>query len=111
MMASTLITKPKIVTGKKLYEMSCMLYTIKTFSASFQKNQKGYLAHYVSVIKMMSPKNILNKGFAIVKYKGEVISNPDIFATGSEMEVILMDKSIKSTVKNKSTHNGNEFDL
>ena len=55
--------------------------------------------------------NILKKGFAIVKHNGDVTSNPDVFNPGSEMEVILLDKSIKSTVKSKSNHNGSEFNL
>jgi exodeoxyribonuclease VII large subunit len=59
----------------------------------------------------MSPESILKKGFAIVKYKGQIISNPNIFESGVEMEIILMSKSIKSTVKSKSQYNGNEFNL
>ena len=109
--ASTLVSKPRIITGNKLNDLTNTFNNIVSFKAAYLRNQRGYLNHYVSLINMMSPANILKKGFAIVKSNGEVTSNPDSFAPGSEMEVILSGKSIKSTVKSKSNHNGNEFNI
>jgi exodeoxyribonuclease VII large subunit len=109
--ASTLISKPKIITGNKLNDLANTLNNLKSFKTIYLKRQTAYLGHFVSVINLMSPKNILKKGFAIVKYKGEVTSNADVITPGSEMEVILSEKSIKSIVKSKSNHNGSEFNL
>lgn len=109
--ASTLISKPRIITGNKLNDLSNTLNNIISFKTAYLRNQGGYLRHLITVINMMSPKNILRKGFAIVKHNGAVTSNPDLFKSGSEMEVILSEKSIKSTVKSKSDHNGSEFNL
>lgn len=109
--ASTLVSKPKAITSNKLNDLANTLSNINSFKTSYLRNQRGYLGHFVSVINLMSPKNILKKGFAIVKHNGEVTSNPDVLSPGSEMEVILMDKSIKSTVKSKSNYNGSEFNL
>lgn len=109
--ASTLVSKPQIITGNKLNDLSNALSNINSFKNSYLRNQKGYLNHFVSVINLMSPENILKKGFAIVKHNGAVTSNPNLLTVGSEMEVILLDKSIKSTVKSNSNHNGSEFSL
>jgi len=109
--ASTLVSKPKILTSNKLNDLANTLNNVKSFKAIYLKRQTAYLGHFVSVINLMSPNNILKKGFAIVKHNGDVTSNPDVFNPGSEMEVILLDKSIKSTVKSKSNHNGSEFNL
>ncbi len=109
--ASTLISKPRIITGNRSNDLSNTLNNIISFKTSYLRNQRGYLGHFVSVINMMSPKNILKKGFAIVKHNGAVTSNPDVFKAGSEMEVILSEKSIKTIVKSKSDHNGSEFNL
>lgn len=109
--ASTLISKPRTITSNKLNDLSNTMNNIISFKAAYFRNQKGYLGHYVSLINMMSPTNILKKGFAIVKSNGEVTSNPDLFIPGSEMEVILSGKSIKTTVKSKSEHNGSEFNI
>ncbi len=110
-LASTMITKPRVITGNKLNDLTNIFNNIVSFKSSFLRNHRGYLGHFVTVINMMSPNNILKKGFAIVKSKGEITSNPEIFVPGSEIEVILLDKSIKSTVKSKSNHNGNEFNI
>ncbi|MFT3749113.1 MAG: exodeoxyribonuclease VII large subunit [Agriterribacter sp.] len=108
---STLISKPKIIVGNKLNDLSNTMNNIKSFNAAYLRNQRGYLGHLVSVINLMSPTNILKKGFAIIKYKGDVTSNPEVFNAGSEMEVILSDKSIKSVVKSKSNYDGNDFNI
>jgi exodeoxyribonuclease VII large subunit len=109
--AFTLISKPRVVTGNKLNELQNTFNNIVSFNRSYLKSQRGYLGHFVSVINMMSPLNILKKGFAIVKHNGDVTSNPDIFTPGAEMEVILSEKSIKSKVISKSNYNGSEFNL
>lgn len=111
LITSTLITKPKIISSNKLNDLSNIVANLEIFNKNYLRSQHAYLNHYVSVINLMSPKNILRKGFAIVKYQGEVTSNPDAFFIHSEIEVILRDQSIKSTVKSKSNHNGNEFNL
>jgi exodeoxyribonuclease VII large subunit len=108
---STMVSKPKIIASNKLNDLSNIISNIKSFNASYLRNQRGYLGHFVSIINIMSPTNILKKGFAIVKRNGTVTSNPDLLSIGSEMEVILLDKSIKSIIKSKSTSNGNEFNV
>lgn len=111
LITSTLISKPKIITGNKLNDLSNTMNNIKSFKTAYLRNQRGYLGHLVSVINLMSPTNILKKGFAIVKHNGDVTSNPEVFIAGSEMEVILSDKSIKSVVKSKSSYDGSDFNL
>ncbi|MNR34952.1 exodeoxyribonuclease VII large subunit [compost metagenome] len=60
----------------------------------------------------MSPQNILNKGFAILKVNGRIASNADDIAVGSELTVRLATTEIKTTVNAKSTLDGNdEFNL
>jgi exodeoxyribonuclease VII large subunit len=63
------------------------------------------------MIKMMSPVNILNKGFAIVKVNGEITSNPDDILIGKDVGIILSGTEIRSTVKQKSKYDGKDFDL
>ena len=109
--ASTLVSKPKVITGNKLNDLANKISNIHTFKTSYLRSQRAYLGHFVSVINLMSPANILKKGFAIIKYNGEITSNPDVLTPGSDMEVILLDKSIKSTVKSKSTYNGKDFNV
>ena len=77
----------------------------------YLKSQRGYLGHYVSIINMMAPDNILKKGFAIIKANNKITSNPDDIKVGRDIDIILAQTQIKTTVKQKSKYNGTEFNL
>lgn len=59
----------------------------------------------------MSPDNILNKGFAIVKVNDQITSNPDDIRIGNDIDIILSGSEIKSTVKQKKKYDGKDFNL
>jgi exodeoxyribonuclease VII large subunit len=60
---------------------------------------------------MMSPDNILNKGFAIVKVNDQITSNPDDIGIGHEIDIILSGSEIKSIVKQKKKYDGKDFNV
>lgn len=109
--SSQLITKPKIIIYNQTSEIKNTISNLSTFSAIYIRNQKGYLGHYISIIKMMSPDNILKKGFAIIKANNNIISNPDKIKIGSDIDIILMESQIISTVKHKTKYHGTEFNV
>lgn len=111
LVGSTLTSKPRIITGNKQNDLQNIMQNILSFQKSYLKNQRGYLQHYVSVINMMSPANILKKGFALVKINGEISSDPDKLTTGSAFDVILSNQTIHSTVESKTPYNGKDFNL
>jgi exodeoxyribonuclease VII large subunit len=84
---------------------------LRTFHGQFLKNQRGYLNHLKTVIRLMDPSNILKKGFALVKVDGRVTSNPDDLQRGKDMDIILSGMQITATVTSKKTYDGNDFDL
>lgn len=109
--SSQILTKPKIILYNRINDIKNTINNLKSFNTIYQKNKRGYLGHYVSIIKMMSPDNILKKGYAIVKANNKITSNPDNIEIGSDIDIILSDKLIKSTVKLKSEYDGKEFNL
>jgi exodeoxyribonuclease VII large subunit len=60
---------------------------------------------------MMAPDNILKKGFAILKTNNKITSDPDDLKVGQDVEIILMDTQITSTVKQKTKYNGKDFNI
>ncbi len=110
-MTSQLVSQPRILLNNLMNNVNRMTENLKTSPVHYLRNQQGSLEHYRSVIKLMSPENILRKGFAIVRIKNRVISNPDEISIGEEMEVILSDTKIQSTVTHKSTYEGTDFKL
>jgi len=110
-MASRLSTRPKIILQNLSGDIRNTMGNLSTFKSQYLKNQRGYLGHYASVINMMSPANILKKGFAIVKVKGVVTSDPEKIKVGDDVDVILSGTEIKTRVRQKNKYDGSDFNL
>jgi exodeoxyribonuclease VII large subunit len=109
--SSRILSKPESILYKRKNDIRQLVSNISTFKAQYFKNQESHLAHYRSLIRMMSPENILNKGFAIVKVNERVTSNPDDICVGNDIGIILSGTEIKSTVKEKNKYDGKDFNL
>lgn len=103
---SQILSKPKIILYNSINDIKNTISNLKTFSSQYQKNKRGYLGHYVSLIKMMSPENILKKGYAIVRVNNAITSNPKKIKVGDDIDIILSDTLIKTTVKQKNKYDG-----
>lgn len=105
---SQILSKPKIILYNRINDIKNTIQNLKTFNTLYQKNKRGYLGHYVSIIKMMSPENILKKGYAIIKVNNEITSNPDDLKVGKDIDILLSNTIIKSTVKQKTKYDGKD---
>lgn len=105
---SQILSKPKIILYNRINDIKNTIQNLKTFTTLYQKNKIGYLGHYVSIIKMMSPENILKKGYAIIKVNNEITSNPDDLKVGKDIDILLSNTIIKSTVKQKTKYDGKD---
>lgn len=85
--------------------------SIKNAAGDYLRHEKLTLEYHQKSIQLMSPQNILRKGYAIVKVNEKIISNAENIEAGQEIEVILRDAKIKSTVKEKILYDGRETDL
>ena len=101
-----LTSNPTIIVGNKNRDLANLILNIRSFSSKYLSNQKGYLGHFASVVRLMSPNNILKKGFAIVSQNDKIVTNPDQIVIGSELIVTMRETDIGSTVKSKSKNNG-----
>lgn len=106
--SSQILSKPKIILYNRINDIKNTINNLKTFNSQYQKNKRGYLGHYVSMIKMMAPENILKKGYAIVKVNNKITSNPHDIKIGSDIDIMLSDTIIKTNVKQKIPYNGKD---
>jgi exodeoxyribonuclease VII large subunit len=110
-LTSQILSKPKIILYNRISDIDNTINSIKSFNYLFLRNQKGYLGHYISVVKMMAPENILKKGFAIIKVNNKITSDPNTIVVGNIIDVILADTTIKSVVQQKTKYDGTEFNV
>ena len=59
------------------------------------------LLNYRQRVKNLHPTTILNKGFAIVKMNNKIITNPQSISINDEVQLILKDETINSTITKK----------
>lgn len=110
-MSAQLLAKPRIVIYTKLNDLSNQSTNISVNSRKFLKLQSGYLGHFVSVMKLMSPDAILRKGFAYLKKSNTIISDPGKISTGDDLTIVLHDSEIQTRVISKKPYHGHDFDL
>jgi len=65
------------------------------------EDSRSTLQYLKQRVKNLSPSTILNKGFAIISSNNKIITDPKNIPLNSEIDVILKDEIIQSTVKKK----------
>ncbi|MBC7567881.1 MAG: exodeoxyribonuclease VII large subunit [Pedobacter sp.] len=110
-LSGPVLTNPRIILSNNANDLTNIVINLRSFNKSYFNNQRGQIAHFLSLAKMMSPQNILNKGFAIVKANDKILNKSNDIQEGDELTVIFSETKIKTIVQSKSAYNGREFDL
>jgi exodeoxyribonuclease VII large subunit len=88
------------------FEFENKLIELKTnfFDAIDQQiqNAKDDLNHAKRFVKLASPDAILNRGFAIITIDNKIVTNPNDIKENTEIQTILRNESIFSTVTKKT---------
>ena len=66
------------------------------------QNAKDDLDNAKRIIKLSSPQAILNRGFAIISIDNKIITDPKSIKENSELQTLLKDETIYSTVTKKA---------
>ncbi|PIF34465.1 exodeoxyribonuclease VII large subunit [Flavobacterium sp. 9] len=109
--AHQMVQSPKILLQQKKNDLVQIRNSIKNSSDAYLRREKLMLEHHQKSILMMSPQNILRKGYAIVKVNEKIVSSGENIEAGQEIEVILRDTKLINTVKEKIQYDGRETDL
>lgn len=101
-----LVTKPKELVLHRNNDLVSVLQFIRIYSQTFILQQKKFLEHQHTLMKMMSPGNILKKGFAIVSRNEKIITRADELNAGDSITITLHDTDINSTITSKKETHG-----
>lgn len=105
-MSGLFINRPKMQLQQEKKNIDHLIDNIKTSNRQLLKHKLLALTHYQTLVNLMSPSNILRKGFAILEINGKIISNADSIAEGKDLTVRLIDSTIKTRVISKFKENG-----
>jgi exodeoxyribonuclease VII large subunit len=109
--AHQLAQVPRMLFQQQKNDLENIKNNIKNAAGEYLRHEKLTLEYHQKSIRMMSPHNILRKGYAIVKAGEKIISSAENIEAGHEIEVILKDAKLKSIVKEKIPYDGRETDL
>lgn len=110
-LSGMIVTNPRIIISNKRKDLDNLVANLRSFNRMYFINQSRYIGHFESVVRMMSPQNILNKGFAIVKVGGVIVGDGTQIEPGTEMTVTLATAEVNTKVLSKTSRNGKEFEL
>jgi exodeoxyribonuclease VII large subunit len=98
--------KPKEILAHRRTDCEREIRFLRIYSDRFILRQVDSLRHQQSMMKLMSPENILRKGFALVSKGNKIITSPDDIDKGDEITITLDKANIQSTVTSKSERHG-----
>jgi exodeoxyribonuclease VII large subunit len=105
------ITIPKILMAAKKNDLATTVQNLEGFSKKYFIRQESYLAHYHSICRMMDPKNILEKGFAIIYQENKIVASGDKIRMNEEIRVRMSDATILAKTISKNKIDGKGTDL
>lgn len=88
--------------GQQHHYLQLLSQRLNLFSQHFIKEQYGDLAHLSRIIKMADPALLLKRGFSITKINGSAVKSIDSLQEGDQIETILFDGKISSTINHKT---------
>lgn len=108
---SNLLVKPRILIAGEKNQLKHMVPRIENSGIRLVKSYQASLQNSISMIRAMTPENILKRGFAIVKFNDRIITDADKIEKGDEISIILSGQQIDATVQSKKQYDGKEFDV
>ncbi|KVV16231.1 exodeoxyribonuclease VII large subunit [Flavobacterium sp. TAB 87] len=106
--AHQLVQRPKMLLQQKKSDLTLIKNLIKNAANNYLRREKVTLEYHHKSIQLISPHNILRKGYAIVKFNEKIISSAERIQAGDEIVIILKDAKLKSTVTEKTQYDGRE---
>jgi exodeoxyribonuclease VII large subunit len=109
--AAIFTARPKILLAAQRNHINNIRSNIFSFTGKLISGQKNTLSHHHTFMKLVSPEQLLKRGFAIVKANNRITINPDDLMPGNDFTLLFGQEEITATVKDKKQTNGKESDL
>jgi exodeoxyribonuclease VII large subunit len=102
-LSNATLARPRIMVSNRLNDLDNVTANLRSFSRMVLQARHAQVAHFEALFKLMSPANILKRGFAMVYHNGHIISNATSLQPGSDIRVVLHDAALEATITEKNT--------
>lgn len=108
---ATMFSRPLLLLHKRSFDLDKAMSGIKTAQDRYFRDYSGKLEYYHSLIRILSPENILKKGFAIIKRKDKIIGHPEEIEVDHTIEIVFSETTLTATVTQKTNHERENINL
>ncbi|MBA4167684.1 MAG: exodeoxyribonuclease VII large subunit [Chitinophagaceae bacterium] len=108
---SLFASRPEILLAVQRNKLGNIRSNIFSFTKRFIADRKNILSHHHTFVKLVSPEQLLKRGFAIVKTNNRITTNPEDLVEGRDFTILFGKEEITATAKEKKQNNGKDFDL
>jgi len=96
-----LIKKSQLFISDNRSSIAQLSLNLNHVSKNLIQVQKHQLTNNEQYIKMVSPENILKRGYTLTLKNGKIITSTEILKINDEIETVFWDGKVQSEVKNK----------
>jgi exodeoxyribonuclease VII large subunit len=100
-LSGSIAVLPRFILSNRKKDLTATVATLIAESKALFIRQDIKVNHFSALIKMMSPQNILNKGFAIIKQAGKIISDARKIEPGSEVQIQMANEELTAEITSK----------
>jgi exodeoxyribonuclease VII large subunit len=95
---TNLRTSPNHLTGRQKIELTSLNLKLESAISQWIQKQKTKLEKMNSFLELSDPKNILKKGYVMVKKEGKVVVDGHLLKPGDKVELNYYNKKHKATI-------------
>jgi exodeoxyribonuclease VII large subunit len=106
-----ILSKPRIITSNRSADLINIISNMKSFTGKYLIFKRGLIGHHESIVKLMNPKNILKKGFAIISREGKILNNASVIQPGNDLIISMAEYEINTKVISKTQKDGRESNI
>lgn len=93
--------QPATALARRSYELKCSVSSFSLHLKGYLAGKKGQLDQHEAMCRLMDPKNILKRGFAIVYHNEKIVQAGSDILLGDDVRIQLHDTELAATVTAK----------
>jgi exodeoxyribonuclease VII large subunit len=105
------INKPQLLINQHTQHIEHLSQNVLRQSHKFIVGKNSEMNHYVKVMKLMSPVNILKKGFAIISQGDKVLANTSAIDKKEPLQINMYKAEIEVEIKKVTETDGKKYDI
>lgn len=106
-----LTKNPALIIQRKLQTLSFINQNLINQPNKFLQGKTNELNHFRKIMSLMSPSNILKKGFAIISINDKVLVNTEDIAIGDKLKINMYQAEIDTEALEIKKTDGKKYDI